>query len=252
MMENTGEADYFSQRRGSVSRYDDPPPEDAARQAAASSSSSTETTTATTNNTAITGASTSTSTLDDASGQPRSAGATMMVASQPPMTDFDSSFLAIAAAARAQAEASASTNSAYSSGDVHPPPVPYSGASAPFPLRSRDQRTAVLQAHSEDPKAARNDIETAGEADAEELSKTRCYWAVLSTAPSSSPMSSPNSSSPTFLYLDPVFAKHMGAQAEAMLGTSFFDYIHPEEKARAEVDMRNIIDSRTLFGSVSR
>lgn len=250
VMENTGEADYFSQRRGSVSRYDDPPPEDAARQAAASSSSSTETT-VTTNNTAITGTSTSASTLDAAAGQPRSADTTMMVASQPPMADFDSSFLAIAAAARAQAEASASTNSAYSSGDVHPPPVPYSGASAPFPLRSRHQRTAVLQAPSEDPKAARNDIEAADEADAEELSKTRCYWAVLSTAPASSPMSSPDSS-PTFLYLDPVFAKHMGAQAEAMLGTSFFDYIHPEEKARAEVDMRNIIDSRTLFGSVSR
>lgn len=37
-----------------------------------------------------------------------------------------------------------------------------------------------------------------------------------------------------------------------MTGTSFFDYIHPEEKERSETDMKNIIGSKTLFGSVTR
>lgn len=44
----------------------------------------------------------------------------------------------------------------------------------------------------------------------------------------------------------------MGSEAQKMVGTSFFDYVHPDEKERACDDMRKIVDSRTLFGSVTR
>lgn len=55
-----------------------------------------------------------------------------------------------------------------------------------------------------------------------------------------------------FLYVDPMFGKHLSSQSSDILGTSFFDYIHPEEEERTRIDMKNIIGSRTLFGSVTR
>jgi hypothetical protein len=54
------------------------------------------------------------------------------------------------------------------------------------------------------------------------------------------------------MYLDPTFSRHLVTEAKAMIGTSFFDYIHPEEKERTGSDIRNIIESGTLFGSVTR
>lgn len=54
------------------------------------------------------------------------------------------------------------------------------------------------------------------------------------------------------MYVDPMFGIHLSSQASALIDTSFFDYIHPEDRERTEVDMKNIINSRTLFGSVTR
>lgn len=67
-------------------------------------------------------------------------------------------------------------------------------------------------------------------------------WAILSTM----------SERLDFLYVDPVFSRHLSSKSNDILGSSFFDYIHPAEEERTRVDMKNIIGSRTLFGSVTR
>lgn len=273
-METASDVDYFSQQRGSVSRYADPSAGEVARQAAVSpSSSSSHSVTATrralesSNNNSNNDTNARPATTADAS--------TTNAPWQPSTADFDSSFLAIAAAARAQAEASASSGgvvlmpegNAAPSSTLAPtssdmpvnPPLPHTDAVAPFPIPLTDRHTATMQGQqaalvdrevrSDSSRTKRSKIMEVGE---EELAKTRCYWAILSTKSALSSSSSSAAPSPTFVFLDPIFAKHIGTGAETMLGTSFFDYIHPEEKARAEQDMRNIVDSKTLFGSVSR
>ncbi len=37
-----------------------------------------------------------------------------------------------------------------------------------------------------------------------------------------------------------------------MVGSNFYDYVHPEERDRVSDDMQKIVESRTLFGSVTR
>jgi len=44
----------------------------------------------------------------------------------------------------------------------------------------------------------------------------------------------------------------MGTEAQAMIGTSFFDYVHPDERQRTLEDMAKISEEKTLFGSVTR
>ncbi len=55
-----------------------------------------------------------------------------------------------------------------------------------------------------------------------------------------------------FLYLDPVLASHLGEQAHLLVGRSLLDYVHPDEKASAKVDLGAVLESRTLHGSVTR
>ncbi|PWZ00975.1 hypothetical protein BCV70DRAFT_86351 [Testicularia cyperi] len=83
-----------------------------------------------------------------------------------------------------------------------------------------------------------------------ELGKTRCYWALLSADHSRS--SGPSGDRLHFVYLDPVLQQHMAQQADSLVGTDFFDYVHPEERERVCEDMGKIVESRTLFGSVTR
>ncbi|KAH9850255.1 hypothetical protein C2E23DRAFT_735327 [Lenzites betulinus] len=71
------------------------------------------------------------------------------------------------------------------------------------------------------------------------VGETRCYWTLLT-------------SDLHFLYLDPVLASHLGEQADLLVGKSLLDYVHPDEKASAKVDLGAVLDSRTLHGSVTR
>lgn len=83
-----------------------------------------------------------------------------------------------------------------------------------------------------------------------ELGKTRCYWALLSADYSQG--NGPTGEKLQFVYLDPVLQQHMAEQAIRMVGSDFYDYVHPEERERVSADMQKIVDSRTLFGSVTR
>jgi hypothetical protein len=55
-----------------------------------------------------------------------------------------------------------------------------------------------------------------------------------------------------YLYLDPTCYVHMGKEAEKVIGTCLLDYVHPDEQQSARADLRNVLDSRTLHGSVTR
>ncbi|KZT56953.1 hypothetical protein CALCODRAFT_496783 [Calocera cornea HHB12733] len=71
------------------------------------------------------------------------------------------------------------------------------------------------------------------------VGKHRCYWALLSE-------------SLKFLYLDPVLSTHMADQANALIGTHLLDYVHPEDKDKAVEDLKRVVRSKTLHGSVTR
>uniref|UniRef100_V5F1C3 GATA-type domain-containing protein n=2 Tax=Kalmanozyma brasiliensis (strain GHG001) TaxID=1365824 RepID=V5F1C3_KALBG len=83
-----------------------------------------------------------------------------------------------------------------------------------------------------------------------ELGKTRCYWALLSADHSQG--KGPTGERLQFVYLDPVLQQHMAEQSSLMVGSDFYDYVHPEERDRVCDDMQKIVESRTLFGSVTR
>ncbi|TKY85188.1 hypothetical protein EX895_006268 [Sporisorium graminicola] len=83
-----------------------------------------------------------------------------------------------------------------------------------------------------------------------ELGKTRCYWALLSADHSKG--NGPTGEKLEFVYLDPILQQHMAEQASQMVGSDFYDYVHPEERDRVCDDMQKIVESRTLFGSVTR
>ncbi|EKM78736.1 hypothetical protein AGABI1DRAFT_29371, partial [Agaricus bisporus var. burnettii JB137-S8] len=55
-----------------------------------------------------------------------------------------------------------------------------------------------------------------------------------------------------FIYLDPVLAHHLEAEAESLVGNSLLSFVHPDEQASAKTDLRSVLESRTLHGSVTR
>ena len=55
-----------------------------------------------------------------------------------------------------------------------------------------------------------------------------------------------------FIYLDPVLASHLDGQAEALVGQSLLTFVHPDERETAKQDLGNVLDSKTLHGSVTR
>ncbi|CAE6425817.1 unnamed protein product [Rhizoctonia solani] len=69
--------------------------------------------------------------------------------------------------------------------------------------------------------------------------RTRCYWNLLD-------------SELRYLYLDPTCFVHMGEQAKKVIGTCLLDYVHPDEQKSARADLQDVMDSRTLHGSVTR
>ncbi|TIB80730.1 hypothetical protein E3Q22_01731 [Wallemia mellicola] len=71
------------------------------------------------------------------------------------------------------------------------------------------------------------------------LGATRCYWVLLDR-------------SFNFVYLDPVLSSHMKYQANLLIGTSFYNYLHPAETAQAKEDISSIIESEDIHGSIIR
>ncbi len=128
----------------------------------------------------------------------------------------------------------------------------YTDDPTPFPL-SIGKRTPggcaeLFQAH---PQSAAQTLQTLPLTEANvDLGKTRCYWALLSADHSQG--NGPTGEKLHFVYLDPVLQQHMAEQAERLVGSDFYDYVHPEERDRVCDDMHKIVESRTLFGSVTR
>ena len=55
-----------------------------------------------------------------------------------------------------------------------------------------------------------------------------------------------------FLFLDPVLNHHLEEQGPALLGHRLLEFVHPDELQSATVDLKAMLDSRTLHGSVTR
>lgn len=55
-----------------------------------------------------------------------------------------------------------------------------------------------------------------------------------------------------FIYLDPVLASHLEEQASVLIGKSLISFVHPDEQASAKHDLGDVLQNRTLHGSVTR
>lgn len=55
-----------------------------------------------------------------------------------------------------------------------------------------------------------------------------------------------------FIYLDPVLASHLDVEAELLVGKPLLSFIHPDEQQTAKQDLNNVLESKTLHGSVTR
>ncbi|GAC99052.1 hypothetical protein PHSY_006649 [Pseudozyma hubeiensis SY62] len=119
----------------------------------------------------------------------------------------------------------------------------YSDDQTPFPLSIGKRTLAGRPASSRDSVPPQLEPRV-------ELGKTRCYWALLSADYSKG--NGPTGDKLQFVYLDPVLQQHLDQQSASMVGSDFYDYVHPEERDRVIDDMQRIVESRTLFGSVTR
>ncbi|RIA92630.1 hypothetical protein C1645_820466 [Glomus cerebriforme] len=72
------------------------------------------------------------------------------------------------------------------------------------------------------------------------MTYTICFWALLSQKDLS------------FVYLSPWLSKTLGAENDLLLGTSFFDYFHPEEQEFARHDLSELVKKKTISCSVTR
>ncbi|KAI3627205.1 hypothetical protein CBS14141_001206 [Malassezia furfur] len=80
---------------------------------------------------------------------------------------------------------------------------------------------------------------------------SRCFWALLST-PTEQDASEAAQGQLKFVYVDPDAQSELGSVAHAILGRQFTDFVHADERAHALSDLARIVQSRTLFGSVTR
>ncbi|PWN20761.1 hypothetical protein BCV69DRAFT_198880 [Microstroma glucosiphilum] len=127
-------------------------------------------------------------------------------------------------------------------------PRPYRGRSTPFPIPVGKRTVGGLAAVDEHGGADMlSQLFGEGKAQPAALGKTRCYWALFSTESGPS-----NPYDLTFIFCDPVLQNHLNTEADLIIGKSFFDYVHPEQKEQARSDLAQIVASGTLFGSVTR
>ena len=86
----------------------------------------------------------------------------------------------------------------------------------------------------------------------------RCFWALLSTGATAGAQAEvsggvhDDEQELFFVYVDPTAQRHLGADADGILGRSFLEFVQPDERQQAREDIHKIIQSRTLFGSVTR
>lgn len=109
----------------------------------------------------------------------------------------------------------------------------------PFPMKPENEGEAphalpMAAAHAVEPRAP-----------------PRCFWALLSAGPEpSTSEAAPNALH--FVYVDPDVQKQLGSVAPALVQRRFTDFVHTDERAHARDDLAQIVQSRTLFGSVTR
>ncbi|CAG8537545.1 9118_t:CDS:2 [Paraglomus brasilianum] len=72
------------------------------------------------------------------------------------------------------------------------------------------------------------------------MSSLACFWALLSLRDL------------TFVYISPSLRKTLGVEYEAVLGTSFFEYFHPDEEEFARHDLSEFVKKDSICGSVTR
>ncbi|KAF9514547.1 hypothetical protein BS47DRAFT_858055 [Hydnum rufescens UP504] len=71
------------------------------------------------------------------------------------------------------------------------------------------------------------------------LGETRCYWTLLNA-------------NLQFLFLDPVLTVHMKDQADYLIGRSLLEFVHPDERQAASVDLHDVVEKQALHGTVTR
>ncbi|WFC97818.1 hypothetical protein MYAM1_000538 [Malassezia yamatoensis] len=86
-----------------------------------------------------------------------------------------------------------------------------------------------------------------------EVSKgpSQCFWALLSTEESSSPAGNSNEAF-RILYIDPDAQTLLGPTTSSLVNRCFADFVEPDGRSHAYIDLARIVKSQTLFGSVIR
>ncbi|KAJ3983949.1 hypothetical protein F5890DRAFT_1554489 [Lentinula detonsa] len=69
-----------------------------------------------------------------------------------------------------------------------------------------------------------------------ELSQQRCYWALLSA-------------DLEFMYVDPVMQSDLGG---TVVGRSLLEFVHPDEQTTAQLDLRLVLESKIVHGSITQ
>ncbi|KAJ3815134.1 hypothetical protein EV368DRAFT_79023 [Lentinula lateritia] len=68
-----------------------------------------------------------------------------------------------------------------------------------------------------------------------EIAQQRCYWALLSAHL-------------VFLYLDPIMQADLGG---TVVGRSLLEFVHPDEQSTARLDLSQVLESKTVHGSIT-
>ncbi|GAW10014.1 gata transcription [Lentinula edodes] len=68
-----------------------------------------------------------------------------------------------------------------------------------------------------------------------EIAQQRCYWALLSAHL-------------VFLYLDPIMQVDLGG---TVVGRSLLEFVHPDEQSTARLDLSQVLESKTVHGSIT-
>lgn len=78
-----------------------------------------------------------------------------------------------------------------------------------------------------------------------------CWWALLTPTPAA-PDAKAHANDFSFLYVDPVAQACLGEHAPQLRGRSMLSLAHRDDRAQVHADIQRIVQSRTLFGSVTR
>ncbi|WFD41907.1 hypothetical protein MPSI1_000544 [Malassezia psittaci] len=113
-----------------------------------------------------------------------------------------------------------------------PPPCP-------FPMGEDEMRSASTSSEEIKPKT---DVSRG---------PSQCFWALLSTEEYSSAAGTSNEAF-RFLYIDPDAQTQLGTTSSSLVNRCFADFVEPDGRSHAYIDLARIVKSQTLFGSVIR